>query len=221
MIDFSKLSNQKSFIGYIINRNNLLEAIIVGIIGSLAFPISSLISRVILHRTLPNEFVRFVTKDLLVAVIYFVASLFVTYFVCRIFKGKNALKQFTIGIGWVGIYSIILSLIILLLTISSIFLKPGAQPDIAIALPAIFCTLGMIIISFYAIKYEIIVIKTVFNFRTFKAIIIWIVTYIPLFIAYSENNKLTEAEKKLAGFETEANQSIPEPVNVSRDSIGE
>lgn len=202
MVDLSNIFHQRAFVQYLLHRNKLGEAIAIGLIGTLIFPIESLVSRYVLHRTLPNELQRFLLKDIPLTLLYFAVSIVITFFVCRIFKGRGSFRSFFIGYSWSGLYGTIVGVLLIPLTIVSASMKPGSAPNGSLLIFALICAVGIIIIAFYIIRYEVIVIKEIFTFSTIKSIIIWIATFIPLFFGYSQVTKITEEGKKTPGIES-------------------
>jgi hypothetical protein len=78
------------------------------------------------------------------------------------------------------------------------FIKLGLLFYVVSALPIGASVLASLIVAFYFIKYEVLVIRRIFNLSIVKVLLIWVIAFIPSFYVYSWFPMLID--KELRGY---------------------
>lgn len=178
----SAFRSQREFIRNVTEQRHVLAAIIIGIFGVYSFSITSFFGRVVLKTTVKNEILMMLAEHPLKSILYFALSVCLVYLVARLFKGENKFVEYTIASGFGGIYSVLLSLTLAPIPYLSTITTQNGQTNQPILLLVVLLVLTTVIAAFYAIKYSVISISEVFKFKIMKSLIVWLVTFIPLFI---------------------------------------
>lgn len=176
------LKSQREFIQNVVEKRLVFPAIIIGVLGVYSFPVVSFLGRIALKTTVKNELFMLLIADPLKSIFYFGLSVGVVYIIARLFKGENKLVEYIIASGFGGIYAFLVSVTLAPITFLSKSSVQNGQANQPILLLAVFLVIVTIIAAFYAIKYSVISISEVFKFKIMKSIIVWLITFIPLFL---------------------------------------
>lgn len=184
--------SQREFIRNVIEKKPLFPAIIIGVLGVYSFPIASFLGRIALGTTVKNEVFMMLVADPIKSILYFVLSVGLVYLIARLFRGENRFIEYVIASGFGGIYAFLVSLTLAPISFLSKISMQNGQANQSILLLAVLLVITTIIVAFYAVKYSVISISEVFKLKVMKSIIVWLITFIPLFILTGDMWKINQ-----------------------------
>ncbi|MDX2472073.1 MAG: YIP1 family protein [Candidatus Krumholzibacteria bacterium] len=106
---------------------NPVLGVVCGLVGTLAFPLSSLLARTTAEELRPHEMQTLLRETLPVSVAYFVLANLVVFLTARLFGGRGNLLRYLSATGWAGLFAILWSLLLLPI----LFVGPTWKPKTA------------------------------------------------------------------------------------------
>jgi hypothetical protein len=194
---FKAVSKQNEFIQDVLKKRNIYVSLSIAFFGIFFYSVLERFTSFGEQKFTQLQIVRIIITKLISTGVFLTFSILLTYGIVRMFRGKKDFKTFLIAKGWGGIYILFITVLIVPMHIGH-FIKLGLLFYVVSALPIGASVLASLIVAFYFIKYEVLVIRRIFNLSIVKVLLIWVIAFIPSFYVYSWFPMLID--KELRGY---------------------
>jgi hypothetical protein len=194
-IIYKGFSKQNEFIQDVLKKGNVYVALSIGFFSIFFYSMFERVSDFSEHKLSLIQIGRIITIELISSGVFLIVSIALTYSIVRTFRGKKDFKLFLIAKGWGGIFGIVFTVLLLPIYVGH-FIKLGPLFSLVTALPIGASVLASLVVLFYLIKYEVLIIRSLFNFSIVKALLIWIVALVPSILVYQSFSLLIDRERR-------------------------
>lgn len=181
----SYFADKRGFIKGIVQSDLRWIGLIIGVLSTYTFPIISYLARMMANNLRENELIQMAVIFPLKSSIYFFGSVFFISIIARVFGGKWKPMLYAYAAGWAGLLAIACQLLILPALATGAAGTAGATLSQPLLVIVVISVLAMLIVFVEYIKVSVIIISEVFEMKTARAFLVWIITAIPLFLIYS------------------------------------
>jgi hypothetical protein len=190
---FKAVSKQNEFVQGVLKKENVYIALSIGFFGIYFMSVLERFTSFGEQKFTLLHIVRILTIKLISTGVFLTFFILLTYGIVRTFRGRKNFKLFLIAKGWGGIYVAFITVLLFPFQLGHV-IKLGPLYYLVAALPTVASILASLVVVFYLIKYEVLIIRSIFNFSIIKALLIWLFAFIPSFIVYMDFPMLIDRE---------------------------
>jgi len=168
----------------IIDKHKYNMGLVIAFAGIVSTELSSYCMQIALGKFNFDIFVGSISSIIYNTLIFYTSYIIITYAICKIFKGKGKFLEFSRVIGWVFLPLIIVGLLFDLYAL--IYYLMVTYPSIALIMKAIILIVvyGVIYQIYLSTRIAVRLLKEVMGMSKKRAIIVFWISVVPLFIIF-------------------------------------